>query len=198
MLRSELIRPRLEIYGGQVRPKLLPADYHYLTIAGDLIRLFRQHIGCSRGELAQALREYEGDGFDYPVIRGPAAVLEARCTFGSDPPVEPATLRAALFRLGPVTRRPGLLHLTTREQALVEVAAQFGLTAEQVEAALFADLPEEQILLDLGEPARVPEQGHHIARRRGVGLAHRRRPRPAAQRQELSARPPSPRLGGHG
>ncbi|MFQ5859361.1 MAG: DUF790 family protein, partial [Anaerolineae bacterium] len=151
MLKSELIRPRLKIRDGQVWTRPLPANYRYLTIAGELITLFQRHAGRSRGALVEALRGYEGGSLDYPVIRGLAAVLEARCTFGNDPPANPADLRADLFRQGPVTRRPDLFSQTTRAQALAETASELGLTAEQVESALFADLAEEQILLDAGE-----------------------------------------------
>jgi predicted nuclease of restriction endonuclease-like RecB superfamily len=161
VLKSELIRPRLEIRGGQVRTKPLPAGHRYLAVAGDLIALVQRHTGRSRGELAEALREYEGDSLDYPVIRGLAAVLEARCTFGGELSAAPAELRAALSRRGPVTRRQDLFSRATREQTLIEVAAGFGLTVEQVEAALFADLAEEQTLLDPGEP---PAPGDLVAR----------------------------------
>ena len=152
MLKAELIRPRLEKRDGQVWTRPIPADYHYLTIAQALIQLFQRHIGRRRGELAEALRDYEGDSLDYPVIRGLAAVLEGRCTFGSDPPVKPAELRAALFRQGPVTLKRDLFTLLTRAQAIAEAAAQFDLTADQVETALLADLAEEQLLLDLDDP----------------------------------------------
>ena len=86
------------------------------------------------------------------MIRGLAAVLEARCVFGNEPPTKPADMRAALFQRGPVTIRPDLFVPATREQALAEAASQYGLTIAQVEAALFADLAEEQVLLDVGEP----------------------------------------------
>ncbi len=162
MLKSELVRARLEIQGDQVRPRPLPADYRYLTIANELAALFQRYAGRSRGALAEALRDYEGDSLDYPVIRGLAAVLEARCTFASpglaltteesSAPASPAELRADLFRRGPVTHKHDMFSQTTRQQALAEAAAQYGLTVEQVETALFADLAEEQILLDPGEP----------------------------------------------
>jgi predicted nuclease of restriction endonuclease-like RecB superfamily len=152
MLKSELIRARLVARGGKVWTRPLPADYHYLTVASELTALFKQYVGCSRGALADGLREYEGDSLDYPVIRGLAAVIEARCTFGNDPPVTPADLRAAAFQRGPVAHKQNLFSQTTREQALAEVAGQFELAAGQVEAGLFADLAEEQILVDPGDP----------------------------------------------
>ena len=184
MLKSELVRARLAVRGERVGTRSLPADYRYLAMAGELIGLFQRYVGQSRGALADALRDYEGDSLEYPVIRGLAAVIEARCTFASaesipskaeglstgasaesipskaegldtgssNPPVRPADLRAALFRRGPVTRKQDLFSQATRGQVLAEAADQFGLSVEQVETALFADLAEEQILLDPGEP----------------------------------------------
>ncbi len=152
MLKSELIRPRIEVRGHRVFTKSLPADYHTLGVATALIALFQKHVGQRRGTLADALRDYEGDSLDYPVIRGLAAVLEARCTFSNEPPVAPEVLRSALFQRGPVTQKGDLFHPQTRAAVVAEVAAQYDLTAEQVEAAFFADLLEEQILLDPGEP----------------------------------------------
>lgn len=151
MLKADLIRPRLEFRNGQVWTRPIPADYHYLAMANDLVALFRQHTERSRGALAEALRDYEGDSLDYPVIRGLAAVLEAQAAFGSDPPINPAELRTTLFRRGPVTTKQDLFNLITREQVLAEAAASYRLTVEQVETALLADLAEEQILLDPGE-----------------------------------------------
>src|SRR5512145_2863571 len=120
MLKADLIRPRLEMREGRVWTRMLPADYHYLSVARELSALFQRYVGCSRGALAEALRDYEGDSLDYPVIRGLAAVLEGRCTFGSDPPVNPTDLRAALFHRGPVTTKRDLFSQMTREQVLAE------------------------------------------------------------------------------
>ena len=152
MLKSELIRPRLKIQNGQVSTRPIEADYHYLQVANDLAALFRAHMGHSRGQLAAALQDYEGDSLDYPILRGLAAVLEDRCTFGSAPPVEPIDLRRRLFQQGPVTRQLDLFNQTSREQLLTQTAASLGLAPAQIETALFADLAEEQILLDAGEP----------------------------------------------
>jgi hypothetical protein len=161
MLKAELIRPRLEIREGRVWPRLLAADYQYLAIAGQLATLFQRFVGKSRGELAEALRDFEGDRLDYPIIRGLAAVLEGRCTFAATSvageadeatALKPAELRADLFGRGPVTDKRDLFSLTSRDQAVAETAAHYQLTPEQVETTLFADLAEEQILLDPGQP----------------------------------------------
>ncbi|MBN1579939.1 MAG: DUF790 family protein [Anaerolineae bacterium] len=151
MLKAEHIRPRLVIRGGQVWTKPIPVDYYYLDIANDLISLFQRYVGHSHGELDDALRDYEGDSLDYPVIRGLATVIASRCTFNTNPPVDPTDLRAMLSSRGPVTAKQDLFHPAAREHVLAEAGVELGLTVEQVEAALFADLVEEQILIDSGE-----------------------------------------------
>jgi len=151
MLKSELILPRLKKRRHEVEPLALPADYHYLKIATDLIELIKAHIGRSRGEMEDALRVYEGESLDYRIMRGLANVLVNRCTFGNDPPVKPVELRTVLFNQGPVTIRNDLLTVTTRQQALAETAAQLNITTEQVEQALFADLLEQRLLLSAGD-----------------------------------------------
>jgi predicted nuclease of restriction endonuclease-like RecB superfamily len=69
MLTSELVRPRLVMQAGRASTHPIPADYHYLAVANELASLFQGQLGRRRGELAEALREYEGDSLDYPVIR---------------------------------------------------------------------------------------------------------------------------------
>ncbi len=152
MLRSELIRPRLEVRGTQISPRLLSATYYYLGVASALITLFQNYVGQNRGALSDALRDYEGDSLDYPIIRGLAAVLEAQCTFDNVPPVDPCELRAMLFAKGPVTHKQDLFHPHTRADLIAEAAAQFEISTKQVENSLFADLAEEQVLVDPGDP----------------------------------------------
>jgi predicted nuclease of restriction endonuclease-like RecB superfamily len=151
MLRADLIRPRLEYQGQQVMPVALPSNYHYLGMAADLIRLVQSYVGQRRGDLDEALKTYEGDSLDYPIIRGLASVLESRATFGNEPPVAPELIRAAMFQQGPIIYENDLFSLKTRAQALAETAIQFNITPEQVDMALFADLAEEQTLIKTGD-----------------------------------------------
>lgn len=145
MLKGDLIKPRLTIRGQQVWPQQLPADYRWLGVAGQLVGLFARFNGRSRSTLYDALRDFEGDSLDYPIIRGLAAVLEQRCTFGNEPAVDPVALREKLFGQGPVVR-------AERERVVGETAVFYNITPHQAETALFADLLEEQILLDVGDP----------------------------------------------
>ena len=151
MLKSELILPRLKKRGNEIEPLWLATDYNYLQIAAELIQIVKAHVGLSRGELEVALRQYEGDSLDYRIIRGLAQVLINRCIFSSDTQINPVTLRTSLFDKGPVSQKMDLLSINTREQAIAEVAAQFGVTSAVIEQTLFADLIEERILLGSNE-----------------------------------------------
>lgn len=152
MLRADLIKPRLDIQGKRVSPKQLPTDYATLPLATDLINLIQAHVGLRRGDWAEAVRAYEGDSLDYPIIRGLAAVLENRCTFGNEPPLDPVELRHHLFPQGPITHVPDLFSPKSRAQLIAETATHYDLTPEQIELSLFADLQEEQVLLTTGDP----------------------------------------------
>lgn len=145
MLKGDLIKPRLTTRGQQVWPQKLPADYRWLGVAGQLVGLFGRFNGRSRAALYDALRDFEGDSLDYPIIRGLAAVLEQRCTFGNEPVVDPVALREKLFGQGPVV-------VAEREGRVAETAVFYNITPHEAETALFADLLEEQILLDVGDP----------------------------------------------
>ena len=155
MLKSELIRPRIRIHSGTVSPRSLPADYHWLAVSSDLIALFKRHVQQPRGTLDAALRDYEGDSIEYPIIRGLTAVLATHATFDNHPPVSPADLRQKLFVNGPISQptkqQTNLFHPKTRSQIIKEVAAEYELTPNQIESALFADLAEEQILQTVDE-----------------------------------------------
>ena len=143
MLKGDLIRPRLQYGAGTVRPKILAADYHWLGEATNIRTIFQRNIGKSRASLVADLRDYEGDKLYYPLLRGLAAVLENRCTFSSEPPVAPKTVREALFRALPALGEQ-------RDLQIREVAAQYKVTPQAIEESIFSDLLEEQILVDIG------------------------------------------------
>jgi predicted nuclease of restriction endonuclease-like RecB superfamily len=151
MLTADLIRPRLGWGGGKVWTRPLGVrDERTLKMAADLTALYRDHVGRKRGELEEALSDYEGESLDYPVIRGLAKTLSDGCCFASQPPLDPGTLREHLFlraaERGPLVAHPDLLHRTTRDQVIAEAAAELDLTTQTIEEALYADLNEEQVL----------------------------------------------------
>ncbi len=145
MLKSELILPRLKKRGDTITPLALPADYHYLKIASDLIQIVKAHVGLSQGDLARSLKDYEGDSLDYRIIRGLANVLMNPCVWSQELLVDPIDLRNFLFSQGPIVTQ------SKRTELIANTAAEFQLTNEQVEQALFSDLLEERILLSYAD-----------------------------------------------
>lgn len=155
MLTADLIRPRIRTQGNEIMTQpLAVTDPTTLRTAGELIALFRAHLNRPRRELDEALEDYEGDRLDYPILRGFAKVLSDAATFANEPETAPADLRAALFQRaaerGPVVEYADLLHPPIRETILHEVAQAFGLTPAEVEHSVYADMPEEQLLVDSG------------------------------------------------
>ncbi|MGB1252297.1 MAG: DUF790 family protein [Candidatus Promineifilaceae bacterium] len=143
MLKGDLIRPRLQYGVGTVRPRILAADYFWLGEATNLRTIFERNVGKSRAMLMADLRDYEGDKLYYPLLRGLSSVLENRCTYSSNPPVAPVTVRETLFKMLPALGEQ-------RDLQIREAAAQYSVTPQQIEESLFSDLLEEQILQDTG------------------------------------------------
>jgi uncharacterized protein len=155
MLTADLIRPRIRIRGNEVTTQpLSQTDPRGLRTSDELIQLFHAYLNQPRRELEAALEEYEGDRLDYPVLRGLAKVLSDSATFANEPAIDPAELRTALFaraaERGPIVAHADLLHPPIRETILSEVAESFGRTPAEVEHTIYADLPEEQLLVELG------------------------------------------------
>ncbi|MFZ0547789.1 MAG: DUF790 family protein, partial [Candidatus Promineifilaceae bacterium] len=62
--------------------------------------IFREHVGHSWRVLEDALRDFEEDSLDYPIMRGLADVLSSRAAFDRKPPVDPVELREMLVIQG--------------------------------------------------------------------------------------------------
>ena len=92
MLKGHLIRPRLDYSAGRVIPRQLPLDYRWLAVATDVIALFQQHVGSSRGTLAAALQ-------DAALLLGPMTREELRVVIE-----RPAEKQGAAFEEGLVDR----------------------------------------------------------------------------------------------
>lgn len=98
MLTSDLVNARL--YKKKVHPRYVNArDPDYLEMAARLIDTFNEHVGRSRGELDAELKEVLGTDTDFQLHRALAKLLMDRCDFEEVSPLEPETLREAVFDL---------------------------------------------------------------------------------------------------
>lgn len=146
ILPPELLRLRRR--RGKIRP--LYASEDKLGLARTLISVFESHIDKKRAELREALSRCEELGYTYKLVRGLAAVLEDRCIFQTLASVEPAKARRAVF-----DEAENRVVATGEERRRVLAAAAFrlGVSLEDLDRSLYADLWDEQVLVDFDAPA---------------------------------------------
>lgn len=131
------------------RNRLIPvyintADAQWRSVAERLLDLYRSFEGGTRGELEEDIAEALGDNPTQLVHQGLAKLLEDRCEFEVDASHPPDELREKAFRLAATQRQAGAFD---RQAILGAVASELGVTAEQVDHGLFADLKMEQRLI---------------------------------------------------
>lgn len=132
--------------GDKIYPRLLRAnDQNNLRDAENLIAIFDASVGKTRAEIEAELEEYVGTGTDYRILRGLIKLLFDRAEFQTASVAEPIEVRRALF-LAAKNSHPVLND--KRAEVLETVAAEFNCRAEEIENALYADLPAEQKLLE--------------------------------------------------
>ncbi|HTL87831.1 MAG TPA: DUF790 family protein, partial [Leptolyngbya sp.] len=96
MLPTDLLMHRF--IGEELVPKRLKLDKQNLAIADDLITLFQNAKGITKGELNRQLQELEGEETDYRIKRGLAHLLNSSfSTFETVSPLDPPMLRDRVF-----------------------------------------------------------------------------------------------------
>jgi predicted nuclease of restriction endonuclease-like RecB superfamily len=170
MLPAELLIQRT--YGEEVLPRRLPVTPDTLALAADLIALFCEVQGRSRGELEAALQVLEGDHTDYRLKRGLAHLLgSAFSTFEASSPLEPTELRQRVFALSARSAPSPQQSLATLTAVADALSRELGrdIAPVQVRAWLYADLPEAHVLTRFEAP--TPEgllQRYNLAQAQGV------------------------------
>ncbi len=143
MLTGNLVRLRF------ARNRLIPQyldenDPKWRSVAEQLLVLYRAAQGSTRGELEEELAETIGDNPSSLVEQGLAKLLEDRCEFDVESSHAPDELREKAFLMAAARRTAGAFD---RQAVVTAVAEELGLTAEQVDHGLFADLKIEQRLI---------------------------------------------------
>ncbi len=151
MLTGNLVRVRQS--KGRIIPLYLNRNNpEWLEVAESLLLLFREAMGRTRGEIEAEVHELVGEGLATLAHRGLAKVLEDRAEFEVVADVAPDTVRQAVFTAAAEARRSKRdpRHRTPfqREEILREVGGKLGLAPEELAASLFADLKDENRLLD--------------------------------------------------
>lgn len=148
MLTGNLVRAR--IVKGRVAPYYIRRDDpNWLEVAESLLLIFRNGTDRTRGELQDEIEELIGEGVQALAHRGLAKVLEDRAEFEVVADVPPELVREKVFTAAAAARAAlrergsDHRHGFHAEAVLESVAQELGAPAEQLRAALFADLKDE-------------------------------------------------------
>jgi predicted nuclease of restriction endonuclease-like RecB superfamily len=146
ILPPELIRVR------RTKTALTPlfADYEKLSLAKTLIAIYKENHFRKRAELDEALSECEELGYNFKLVRGLSAVLDSRSVFGARSFIPPIKARTLLFE--EAARRP-LITDKDRSEIMEKVAVGLGITTQDLEENIYADLIDEQHLIEFRELA---------------------------------------------
>lgn len=142
--------------GEEVIPKRLALSQENLTTATTLIDLFQCAKGSPRRELNRQLQELEGESTDYRIKRGLAHLLnsDAFSQFETISPLDPLELRQRIFALSAESAPSLQATQVTLQRVADELTQELdqGILPEQVQAGLYADLPDNQILISFEAP----------------------------------------------
>ena len=153
MLPSDLLMHRFS--GEELVPKRLELDPSNLAIAQDLITLFQEAKGMTKGELSRQLLELEGEETDYRIKRGLAHLLNsAFSTFETISPLEPPMLRERIFALSAQVAPSAQAAQATLDRLADLLTQELGheVLTDQIRSGLYADLPDNQILTGFEVP----------------------------------------------
>lgn len=134
--------------GDKISPRLIKTNNQSLrTDAENLIAVFEEFQGKTRGEIERELEEYVGTGTDYRILRGMIKLLTDRSVFQTESVVEPFQIRQKIF-LEARKFQPVLPNSEQRKSVLDSVAKnEFQLEANEIENNLYGDLTAQQRLI---------------------------------------------------
>jgi predicted nuclease of restriction endonuclease-like RecB superfamily len=154
VLTADLVNARR--YGGQLRIVSLDetARERAAELAETFLALARNHIGRSREELEEAWAAVEASPHDRRLADGIRKLVEDRCELDAESAIDPEEARRALFLRAAAARRDGTFD---RQTIVHEVAGQNGLSAENLEREMYADLRGAHVLRAVAptSPARI-------------------------------------------
>ena len=149
MLTSDLAINRRR--GERIYPHFVhPRDEANLRDSADLIEIFKEFVGKTRGELDSELENYVGTGTDYKILRGFIKLLQDRAQFETESVETPEEIRRKIFleagKYGQVLPDSEELRIV-----LETVADEIQSDVETVFKGLYADLSANQKLNEFNE-----------------------------------------------
>lgn len=176
MLTADLVHTRRR--AGQLHVVPLGARRERAeTLAKDLVEIAAAHVGRTIGELEAAWDALEVEPRDRKLKDGLKKLVLDRLEVEAEVERDPAELRDAVFRRATEVRRALSEGASfDRGAVLVEIAATYGMKAEELEAALFSDLRGAHVVRTASPHEIVPGgpaslvAGYDLAQRQAVLL----------------------------
>jgi len=152
------------VRSGRAYPRFVRPD-RGLPWAEAVLGVIAEHHRLRRGELMEALHALEGDSPDYNLVRGLAHLALSEAAFALGTSLELAQLREEAFALA---AQRGYSTPTT-QGVLRELAERHALEASQIPALLYADLPDNHLLVRLPDltPAQLLDR-YNLAQAQGL------------------------------
>jgi len=132
---------------GRIRP--LYAAGEETPLAELLISIYERHIDEKRWRLWEALGEVELEAPDPKLVRGLSHILDGYCLYQMRSFVEPLEARRLIYELA---GGRGVVSEEERWRVLGEAASRFGVSPQDLDESLYADLEEEYYLADFEPP----------------------------------------------
>ena len=139
-----------DVRDGKVLPdKLTTATHkHYLGIANDMLRIYREGVGVTRGELHESIEVLFRGERDCPArrIKAFCRLLDDRSEYDGAEGDAAAKLRMQVFRLAapkfPIVKTPETMFEHREKDVKTEIATEMGRSWEQIERDLYGDVTE--------------------------------------------------------
>lgn len=137
LLTADLVHARRK--GGELRVTPLDAAgrARATVLANLYLELAQSQVGCSRAELDEAWTAVSVGPRERRLADGIRKLVEDRCTFTTEPEIDPEELRRATFTRASAARRDGDF---VRARVLATIADERNLSPVVIEQALYADL----------------------------------------------------------
>lgn len=156
MLTGDLVRYKVD--GERIRPRYITKQRasKYLEDIEKLTQIVQDHTGLPQKTLFRSLLDFEGERIDYKIIRGLCKLILEQAEFAPAEQMDYPGFRKTVFSKAqkhyPILTRKDLIHSTTRDEVLKDLALEMRIPPEKILDRLYGDLPENQSLIRFEPP----------------------------------------------
>ena len=142
MLPSNLLITRSR--SGKIKPVYAPLEERFLELGSRLIETYEAHVGKRKGELTKRCQLFEGDDFDYRLVRGLVALLDRSAVFEPRSYIDPKKARREVF--AEANHYALVATNEVKQQVMAQAASRLGIPLAQLEESLWSDSEDELVL----------------------------------------------------